>query len=106
MGRMRTKKIGASVLLQVAAFSAAAQTRVPWTQLSPANGPPGRVSHVMAYDAARQNVVLFGGGTISPRVLYTDTWIWDGGNWTRETPADSPHPATPPVMAYDGARGQ
>src|SRR5437773_2395211 len=32
-----------------------------WTQKSPANSPPVRAYHTMAYDAARARVTLFGG---------------------------------------------
>jgi hypothetical protein len=37
----------------------------------------------MAYDAARQEVVLFGG--YRPGVV-GDTWTWDGSTWTLVDP--------------------
>ena len=58
----------------------------------------------MAYDAARGQVVLFGGyGNISE---YGDTWVWDGTNWTQKSPAISPSLRESHAMAYDAARGQ
>jgi hypothetical protein len=56
----------------------------------------------MAYDAARGEVVLFGGwdGT-----LLGDTWTWDGTTWTEEHPAISPPARILMGMAYDPGRG-
>jgi hypothetical protein len=60
---------------------------------------PARFNHAMAYDAARQRVVLFGGGgTLS------DTWEWDGVTWTHRTPAASPPARGGHAMAWDAAR--
>jgi hypothetical protein len=42
----------------------------------------------MAYDLGRQRVVLFGGWNGTSNV--SDTWEWDGSNWTRRSPAASP----------------
>ena len=51
----------------------------------------------MAYDAARAQVVLFGG--LDGQILQDehplekdDTWVWDGTNWTQKSPANSPPP--------------
>ncbi len=52
-----------------------------WTQKEDI-GPSPRYGHAMAYEAARQRVVLFGGsGGTSP--LFNDTWGWDGVAWTQ-----------------------
>jgi hypothetical protein len=56
----------------------------------------------MAYDAARGQVVLFGGCC----GLLSDTWTWDGTDWTQHFPAHSPTPRSGMGMAYDAARGQ
>jgi hypothetical protein len=53
----------------------------------------------MAYDAARQNVVLFGGNE-----GYSRTWTWDGSTWTRQFSLHSPHLRAWMPMAYDRAR--
>jgi pimeloyl-ACP methyl ester carboxylesterase len=59
----------------------------------------------MAYDAARGQVVLFGGLDIN-NVLLNDTWVWDGTDWTQKSPANSPTPRAQHEMAYDALRGQ
>jgi hypothetical protein len=69
-----------------------------WTQITPATLPPARSQHTMTWDAARRKVVLFGGGTGTPGVVQSDTWEWDGTNWTRVTTA-----TTPPARAGHGA---
>ena len=56
----------------------------------------------MAYDAARQRVVLFGGSQSSGYL--SDTWQWDGTNWTQAAPANSPPARTLFAMTYDAAR--
>jgi hypothetical protein len=77
-----------------------------WTRRAPAASPPGRFGHVMAYDDARQRVVLFGGSrrNMVQLVRLTDTWEWDGTTWTERTPAASPPVSTSHAMAYDVAR--
>ena len=73
---------------------------LPWTQV--ASGPPRR-DHAMAYDAARQRVVLFGGNN-NPTNYLGDTWEWNGTNWTQLAPATSPTGRVSHAMAYDAAR--
>jgi hypothetical protein len=52
----------------------------------------------MAYDAARRQVVLFGGYDGQDR---NDTWTWDGRTWTEQDPATLPPPRSPVQLAYD-----
>ena len=70
-----------------------------WTELFPATSPPARSAHAMAYDAARERVILFGGLPAS-----SDTWEWDGMRWTQRFPSISPPARSSPAMAYDAAR--
>ncbi len=72
--------------------------QVNWVQLSPATSPSPRAYHAMAYDAARGQVVMFGGNT--------DTWVWDGTNWTQKMPATSPPARTGSAMVYDSSHNQ
>jgi hypothetical protein len=66
-------------------------------------GPASRMEHAMAYDAARQRVVLFGG--IDAGANLGDTWLWDGTFWTQV--ADTgPAARSGHAMAYDSIRGQ
>lgn len=81
-----------------------------WSQLvSPGctnacpNSPALRLGASMAYDAATNTVLLFGGGDDSG--LLDDTWSWDGSTWTQLTPATSPTARYGPSMAYDAATG-
>ena len=73
-----------------------------WTKQSPANTPPARCCFGMAYDAARGQVVIFGGA--GPGGFLTDTWVWDGVNWTQK--ASGPGPSLHMGMTYDAARQQ
>jgi uncharacterized protein (TIGR03437 family) len=58
----------------------------------------------VAYDSARGQVVLFGGQLIlSP---LNDTWVWDGSNWTEESPQTSPSPRFGIAMAYDSVHDE
>src|SRR5262245_59766277 len=46
-----------------------------WRAANPANEPPPRQHHAMAYDLARARVVLFGGYAVTSAL--GDTWEWD-----------------------------
>lgn len=78
-----------------AAGTAAAQGQPDWV---PARVLEARSSHAMAYDSARGRVVLFGGQGSS------DTWEWDGNDWTLRSPNNSPPARSRHAMAYDSAR--
>lgn len=77
-----------------------------WTQKLPATSPAPRQLAGMAYDAARQQVVLFGGGTVGGSPPLSDTWTWDGTNWSEKLPATVPAPRSNHALVYDGARGE
>ncbi len=53
-----------------------------WSQLRPAHSPAARSSAAMAYDSARQQVVLFGGFAGHSLTELGDTWIWNGTDWS------------------------
>jgi hypothetical protein len=53
-----------------------------WTQRQDM-GPSGRFGCGMAYDSARQHVVLFGGADVSGQNVFNDTWEWNGNFWTQ-----------------------
>ncbi len=75
-----------------------------WVEKTPADTPPVRSGHAMAYDAARNQMVLFGGYNETGRL--GDTWVWDGTNWTQKNPKNSPSARDYTAMAYDAAHGQ
>ncbi|HLK69186.1 MAG TPA: kelch repeat-containing protein [Bryobacteraceae bacterium] len=74
-----------------------------WSHVNPAHKPAGRLTAGMVFDAARQQIVLFGGGT---ELTFGDTWVWDGTDWTQKFPANSPPARQGVAMAYDAARQQ
>ena len=71
-----------------------------WTQRNPAQAPAERAAPAMAYDAARKQVVLFG-GFHPARGPFNDTWVWDGTNWKKMNPVHSPPARCFAAMAYD-----
>jgi cysteine-rich repeat protein len=78
-----------------------------WTLVTPSgSSPSARGSHAMAYDAARNRVILFGGSDFP---LDGETWEYDGATatWTQVTPSgSSPSPRYQHAMAYDASRGR
>ena len=72
-----------------------------WTQVSD-SGPLARAGANMAFDTARERVVLFG-GVDQPGNVLDDTWAWDGTDWTQV--ADTgPSARAVNGLAYDAAR--
>lgn len=58
-------------------------------------GPTDVLEASLAYDAAGQRTILYGGGS-------DEVWSWDGTNWS-QLPA-GPAARSMPAMAYDAAR--
>lgn len=56
-----------------------------WTQRLPAASPSPRDGFAFAFDAARNNCVLFGGADANGAIL-NETWLWDGASWTQASP--------------------
>jgi hypothetical protein len=75
-------------------------TGTTWRRLHPAASPPGRHNGDLVYDAARREVILFGGYDGS---YLGDTWAWNGTTWTQLHPATSPSPRDSDSLAYDAA---
>ena len=71
-----------------------------WTQMAPSTTPPPRYNSAMAYDETRQYVVMFGGQDSSGPSQLSDTWVWDGSNWTQKFPFSAPRERTTHTMAY------
>src|SRR5205823_4135348 len=74
-----------------------------WTLKNPVNRPSARVYANMAYDEARQRVVLFGGSEDTVTGL-NDTWVWDGNEWSSRFATNRPFARLLHGMAYDAAR--
>ncbi len=80
-----------------------------------ASDPPQaslRVGPSAALDPTVNRVLLFGGlyyeyvGPNLVRTFFNDTWLWNGANWIKQTPAASPDARWKAMMATDEARGQ
>src|SRR2546427_6874890 len=96
------KTWGFLIAIFFAVVSSSLAQEPTWTQKFPAQSPPAGGA-TMAYDSARQQVVLFTGcGTV-----VGDTWVWDGNTWTQKFPATSP-PArcSNNAIVYDSARSE
>ena len=77
-----------------------------WTLQNPAQSPPARSNSNIAYDSGHRQVVVFGGQGLGPAYTkFSDTWLWDGSNWT-ESPQIGPSARTDAAMAYDSQHGQ
>jgi hypothetical protein len=57
----------------------------------------------MAYDPSRNLVVVYSGATTLPSTYSTDTWEWDGTDWTQKTTAHHPNAKFGCTLAYDPA---
>jgi len=73
---------------------------------------PQTYGHGMAYDAARDLTVLYGGrdpasfaGGGNKKINLGDTWEWDGESWTKIDTGQGV-PIASPLMAYDPTRGR
>lgn len=82
-----------------------------WTKRNPAAVPPALrqanpVPQQMVYDVARKVVVMVDSTQHAAELAQNtmDTWTWDGTNWNRLTPADSPNPRDGFGLAYDESR--
>lgn len=69
------------------------------------SSPPGRVYQAMAFDSVNNQTVMFGGNPLKGNTL-SDTWLWDGTNWTQKHPSASPLPRAGHAMAYDSAHNR
>jgi hypothetical protein len=86
-----------------------------WTNMSPAESPPARTNHAMAYDSVRDKVVLFGGfkgsghpaNWTAPDWL-NDTWTYDlpRNIWTNMSPLTVPPQREMHCLVYDSHRDE
>jgi len=76
-----------------------------WTKRTPAASPPARQLASLTFDAATQNVLLFGGASRQLGAVLGDTWTWNGHTWTKRSPAASPSARSGASMTYDATTG-
>jgi hypothetical protein len=77
-----------------------------WIQKFPSTSPSARFGQAMTYDTVRGQVVMFGGADPSGQIVFSETWIWDGTNWTQEFPAHNPPARIDHTMVFDTVRSQ
>jgi hypothetical protein len=76
-----------------------------WRMLVPATTPPDRMGAGMAFDAARQRIVMFGGMRPSGSTpMLADTWLWDGLTWSQVTAVVAPPGRSGQSMTFDSVR--
>ena len=83
-------------------FAGIASGQATWVQQSPANSPSPRAFGTMMYDALHQQIVMFGGANLdSGGTFFSDTWGWNGTNWTQFNPATNPAARATAGMVWD-----
>ncbi|HEX3693260.1 MAG TPA: kelch repeat-containing protein [Solirubrobacteraceae bacterium] len=100
----RVGLLAAALCLLVAIAGPAPTLALPtapeWSNPSTPESPPGALYSSIAYDAAAQKLVLFGG--FGPSVG-NETWVLAGGTWTKQSTPESPPTLSEAAMAYDPA---
>ena len=77
------------------------ECRVAWT-LASEDGPSPRAYPAVAFDAARNVTLVFGGSDANaPGAPLGDTWVWDGATWMDVSTNGSPSPRYVSALAYD-----
>ena len=81
---------------------------VNWIQQSPASAPTGRMGMELIYDSARGVAVMYGGlaTPISIPPPTSETWEWDGVNWTQVSVPTNAGPRYKYGACYDSARSR
>lgn len=75
-----------------------------WSERTTTTSPPPRYQCSMTYDEANQRIVLFGGQDPLTGQSFSDTWEYDGTDWTRIMPMTSPPKRGWAGFTYDASR--
>lgn len=75
---------------------------VDWRLIETTTSPPGRIDFGLAYHAAADRVILFGGEGAEPYL--DDTWTFDGATWRLVASPQRPVGRARMSMAYDAFR--
>ncbi|MBI3893176.1 MAG: PKD domain-containing protein, partial [Candidatus Wallbacteria bacterium] len=76
-----------------------------WTRLDTPSAPTGRYLHGMAYDSARDRMVVFG-GIDSTETALADSWELEGTTWRALASLAVPGPRFGHLMDFDARRGR
>ena len=95
------------LVIMTAPESVTANFSVPlnWVEY-PATNPAPRDSHSIAYDSLRNEMVMFGGQSLGSSIALSETWTWDGSNWSQQNPSTSPLARVSAAMTYDARNHQ
>jgi len=96
------------LILGIGVVASGIQPASGWRPVISAHTPGPRMSAAVAYDTKRGRLVLFGGTSLTPsggEKYDTDTWEWDGKDWTQVQTSGGPPGRTSHAMAYDPKRG-
>lgn len=84
-----------------------------WTRVDLKVAPRPRTAASAGYDPVTKQVIMFGGWAAAdvvqradvgnPIDVLTDTWAWDGSQWSQLAPLHSPPGGGPESMAWDSA---
>jgi hypothetical protein len=77
---------------------------IEWIQQHPTNSPSPRSNACMAYDADRNQTILFGGKTeFGGKFLENnnETWVWGGGDWQQHPLTNLPPVRSGASLVYD-----
>lgn len=78
-----------------------------WTQLTPATNPLPHAGASMAYDSATNQLVMYGGYEPSGTpVNGSDTWTWNGTNWSKAAAQTGLPAGYDASMAFDTSSNQ
>jgi hypothetical protein len=75
-----------------------------WQQVHSPTAPSPRSGAALAYDAAHQQVVLYGGTTAQG--ISGETWLWNGKSWQKQVVTNGPTLRQHALLAYDSATQQ
>jgi len=75
-----------------------------WTEKAPEPRPIARYAPAMAARSGSGGAVMFGGSPDAYLEQLDETWAWNAGGWTRQSPASSPPPRHESDLAYDSGR--
>ena len=73
-----------------------------WRSVATTTSPPARTGAAMTYDAARGELLMFGGAASGMNL--DDTWRWNGSTWRAE--AGGPAGRSFALLTYDPVREQ
>jgi hypothetical protein len=79
--------------------------KIAWTNLTPSGAIPPKTNHAMAYDSAKDRVLIFGGGWAT---LSGDTWCYDpqANTWSNQNPPSAPSARKGTGLAFDKKAGE